>query len=126
MFSLGPDEVDQFQSLRLHCRGHRVRRRFLFVKLAAVGNHGGVRQIRRVIRRVIQVPQCLLIPGRTIAAALKLKVVRCVRKAGARRHGGPNARMMRAQMPAPGATHRKTPQRDSVPVNRVMPADVLQ
>ena len=112
-------DTREFQSLGAHGAFHHVAALTLLVIKAGVGNDGDAREIRGVIRGVVELPERLLPRGKLRAVRAELLVLRRLREARARRDHRPHAGMMRAQMPRARATHREAAQREAAVIDAI-------
>ena len=123
----GADDVDEFQSLAAHGFGHHIGGLLLFVVLSAVGHGGTVVEVDRPIRAIVEMPELLLVPGRL--EGFVLKNFQEVRRLGKARPGGrrrPEAGVMHRQVPAGRSPQRKAAHHQTVLVNGIVPADIVE
>ncbi len=116
----GADEVREGEPFLRHVARHDVGGLLLRVDLAGVGDDRRVHEIGRVERGVVPAPEHLLEPRRRrLAGREDVEELGRLGKAGARRHGGPEPRVMRAELPGRCAAHREAAHHQAVHVDRV-------
>src|SRR4051812_27050212 len=105
----GPDDMHQLNSFRGGRPHHHIRRLLLAVDFSAVGYGGTIRQVERVICRVVPMPELLLVPGRLYNLLLEyFEEIGGLGKTCTRGRCGPEARMMHCNMPAGRSTEGET------------------
>ena len=101
MSGLCSDDMNHLDSFLRQGFLHDVRRLFLRVNFAAVDHGGTLREIDRVVRAIVEVPELLLIPGRFQGLVLEdFQKGRGLRETSPRSRSCPSACVVRHHVPA--------------------------